>query len=406
MQWRASCVVVRGAVWCSRSADPAGWAAAIDEAGPIRSSYDRLLVAENVFEAVPNFSEGRDRELIAALAADRHVIHVHSDADHNRSVLTLAATDLSHLCDALFAMVALARERIDLRHHSGLHPRVGAADVVPLVPLKGDAMPDAVAAATALGERLWRELRLPVYFYGEAAAGRRLADIRAGRVQPDLGGTPHPTAGAVCVGARQPLVAFNLVFRGLSMVGARRIAALMRELPGVQALAFQLSDGRAQVSLNLTNPEETPVALAYRRVCDIAGRTGQPELVGLCPAAAAGPGCDGALLEAHLAAAAARIAAKAARHRGGDEMTRMAKRLEAESSSLVSIPAGQEAVLGGAERAAALSRVLGPARLSAPELDALLTASAAGFREALTSRTIERFSRRVLLLDQWLARAG
>lgn len=371
----------------------------------MRSSYHQLLVVKYVFEAVPNFSEGRDRELIAALAADRHVIHVHSDADHNRSVLTLAATDLSRLSDALFAMVALATERIDLRRHSGLHPRVGAADVVPLVPLSGDAMPDTVAAATTLGERIWRELRLPVYFYGEVAAGRRLADIRGGRVQPDLGGAPHRTAGAVCIGARRPLVAFNLVFRGLSMVRARRIAALMRELPGVQALAFQLSDGGAQVSLNLTRPEETSVAGAYRRACDLAGRTGQPELVGLCPAAAAGPGCDGALLEAHLAAAAARIAAEAARHRGGDEMTRMAERLDAESSSLAAIPAGQEAVLAGAERAAALTRVLGAARLSAPELDALLIASAAGFRGAVTTRTVERFSRRVLLLDHWLASA-
>lgn len=333
------------------------------------------------------------------------MIHVHSDADHNRSVLTLAGTDLSRLSDALVAKVALATERIDLRHHTGLHPRVGAADVVPLVALSRDAMPKAVAAARALGERIWRELRLPVYFYGEAAAGRRLADIRAGRVQPDLGGAPHPTAGAVCVGARQPLVAFNLAFRGLSMVGARRIAALMRELPGVQALAFQLSDGHAQVSLNLTRPEETSVARAYRRACDLAGLTGQPELVGLCPVAAAGPGCDGALLEAHLAAAAARIAAEAARHRGGDEMIRMAERLEAESSSLAAIPTGQESVLAGAERAAALGRVLDAARLSTPELDALLTASAAGFRGALTSATVERFSRRVLLLDHWLASA-
>src|SRR5215813_14890150 len=214
-------------------------------------------MGRHAFEAVPNFSEGRDGALSQMLAGDGHVLDIHSDADHNRSVLTLAGADLSSLSDALFAMVTIATERIDLRRHSGVHPRIGATDVVPFVPLGEAALSDAVSAALALGDRIWRELGVPVYFYGDAARGRRLADVRAGRVRPDLGGAHHPTAGAVCVGARQGLVAFNVAFSGLAMVRARQIASLMRELPGVQALAFQLSGGRAQISMNLTRLNET-----------------------------------------------------------------------------------------------------------------------------------------------------
>src|SRR5215472_9661389 len=333
------------------------------------------------------------------LAADRHVVDVHADADHNRSVLTLAGTDLSSLSDALFAMVTIATERIDIRRHSGLHPRVGATDVVPFVPL-GDAAPsDAVQAALALGDRIWRELGVPVYFYGHAARGRRLADVRAGRVQPDLGRAHHPTAGAVCVGARQVLVAFNISFSGLPMVRARRIASVMRELPGVQALAFELSGGLTQISMNLTRLNETAVPEAYRHACDLAGLQGEPELVGLCPAAAAGPGCDGGLLEARLAAAAARCAADAAERRGGDEMDRIADRLNAESRWLAATPANQETLLVAAERVAALMRVLVAGGLSAPELDALLALSAAGLRGAVTAETAARFHQRVALMD-------
>ena len=360
------------------------------------------VVSKRAFEAVPNFSEGSDQALLEMLAADRHVVDIHADADHNRSVLTLAGADLSSLSDTLFAMVTLATERIDMRRHSGVHPRVGAADVVPFVPLGEAALSDAVSAALALGERIWRELGVPVYFYGDAAGGRRLADVRAGRVQPDLGGAHHPTAGAVCVGARQGLVAFNVAFSGLPMVRARRIASLMRELPGVHALAFQLSGGRAQISMNLVRLEETSVPEAYRRACDLAGLQGEPELVGLCPAAAAGPGCDGGLLEGRLAAAAGRLAAEAARDRGGDEMARVAERLNAESRSLAATPADQEAMLAGAERAAALIRVLVAAGLSAPELDSLLALSAAGFRDAVTPETAARFHQRVDLMDAWL----
>jgi glutamate formiminotransferase len=256
-----------------------------------------------VFEAVPNFSEGRDAELIAALGAGPEVLDVHADPEHNRCVVTMALADLERLAEALFARAALAVERIDLRRHTGLHPRVGVADVLPLVPLGHAPMAEAVAAAHRLGERIWDELRVPVYFYAVAAGGRRLADIRAGRVRPDLGGAPHPTAGAACVGARPPLVAYNLVLEGLDLARVRRIARRMRELPGVQALGFALGDGRVQLSMNLTRPAEFGAAAAYAEAARLAGAPGVPELVGLCPAAAAGPGCEGRILEDRLAAA-------------------------------------------------------------------------------------------------------
>ena len=358
-----------------------------------------------VFEAVPNFSEGRDQALIERLAADSHVIDVHADPDHNRSVLTLVGADLTRLSGALFAMVAQAADRIDLRRHSGVHPRVGAADVVPIVPLGGAALADAVTAAKALGGRIWRELGVPVYFYADAAGGRPLADVRSGRVEPDLGGTHHPNAGAVCVGARLPLVAYNVAFSGLAMMRARDIAAEMRKLPGVQALAFQLADGRTQISMNLIRPAQTRVPDVYERACQLARLGGEPELVGLCPAAAAGPGCNGALLEARIAAHAARVAAETARARPGEEMARLAQSLEAESRSLAGVPPVQDEILTAAERAAALVRVLGASGLSSAELDALLTLSAIGFRGAVTAETAARFRRRVALLDGWLRSA-
>jgi glutamate formiminotransferase len=355
-----------------------------------------------VFEAVPNFSEGRDQALIDRLAADRQVIDVHADPDHNRSVLTLVGADLTRLSNALFAMIAQATDRIDLRRHSGVHPRIGAADVVPIVPLGGADIADAVTAAKTLGGRIWRELGVPVYFYADAAGGRRLAEVRAGRVEPDLGGTHHPNAGAVCVGARLPLVAFNVAFNALTMVRAREIAAQMRELPGVQALAFQLADGRTQISMNLIRPDQTGVRDVYSRACQLAGLQGEPELVGLCPTVAAGPGCNGGLLEARIAAHAARAAAETAHSRPGEEMARLAGRLEAESRSLARVPPLQDEILTAAERSAALLRVLRAAALSSAEVDGLLTLSAAGLRTAVTAETAARFRQRVALLDSWL----
>jgi glutamate formiminotransferase/glutamate formiminotransferase/formiminotetrahydrofolate cyclodeaminase len=281
---------------------------------------------------------------------------------------------------------------------------VGAADVVPLVPLGSASMADAVEAAHRLGERIWGELRVPVFFYGEAAGGRRLAEIRAGRVPPDLGDAPHPTAGAVCVGARPPLVAYNLVFTGLEAGEARSAAGRLRALPGVQALAFPVSGGAFQLSMNLTRLGAVGVGAAYEESVRLVGRPGRPELVGLCPAAAAGPGCDGALLEGRLAASAAAQGAAAARARGGEEMTRLAARLDAESHSLRELAGGQEAVLAGAERAAALVRVLRAAQIEDAGLEALLSVAAAGLRAAVTAETAARFATRLALLDRPNAR--
>jgi glutamate formiminotransferase len=353
---------------------------------------------------VPNFSEGRDLELVAALADRRHVLDVHADPDHNRSVITLAAASPDVLIDELTAQVATAVERIDLASHAGVHPLVGVADVVPIVPLGETTMAEAVDVAHRLAERLWRELGLPIFFYGEAGGGRRLADIRRRSLTPDVGGPRlHPRAGAVCVGARRPLVAYNIAFDDLPVDVIRRLVRQMRELPGVQALAFPLSGGRLQLSMNLTRPLEAGPAAVYQAAQRVAGREGTAELVGLCPARAAGPGCDGGLLEARLAAKAAHWAAELARRRGGEEHIRLADRLEAEARSLRELDASQEAILGGAERAAALVRVQRPAGIAAAETDAFLRTAAVGFREAVRQVAGATVQERIDLLDHWLA---
>jgi hypothetical protein len=193
-------------------------------------------------------------------------------------------------------------------------------------------------------------------------------------------------------------VAYNVVFESLPLVAGRRVAATMRELAGVQALAFALPGGRTQVSMNLTRPDETGVPAAYARACELVGSPGTPELVGLCPAAAAGPGCDGGLLEARMAGMVALRAASAA---SGE----LANWLAAEGRSLARLDTGQEALLGGAEGAAALRRPLRDAGLASPDLEALLVVAVRGLRGSVSSATRARFARRVDLLDRWLARA-
>lgn len=342
--------------------------------------------------------------VVAALGSGRRVLDVHADADHNRSVVTLAAASAQALSDDLTAQVATAMERIDIGKHVGVHPRVGAADVVPIVPLGETTMAQAVEAARELGQRLWRELALPVFFYGEAAGGRRLADIRRRGFPPDLGGPRlHPSAGAVCVGARGPLVAYNVTFQEITLDTVRRLVREMRRMPGVQALAFPLRDGRLQLSMNLTRPEVTGPEAAYQATRRLSGREGTPELVGLCPVVAAGPGCEGGLLEARLASTAAGWAAERARQLGGDERLRLANRLDAEASSLRSLGASPEEVLAGAERAAALVRVQQPAGIAEAETNAFLMTAAAGFRQALGPATEVTARERIALLDRWLA---
>ena len=263
-------------------------------------------------ESVPNFSEGRDRGTIAAIdaafAAYADVLDVHADADHNRSVFTLVGSE-QELGDALLAGIACAIERIDLRRHEGAHPRIGAADVVPIVPLQPEQMERARRCAQAVAGRIAAELDLPVFLYGESAPGRGPAFFRrggpeelqrrldAGEIAPDLGPSRlHPSAGGTIVGARRPLIAFNVNLRGASLEVAREIAALVRErdggYPGVRALGLELPRaGIVQVSMNVEDYEaaalheivERVVAEAESRGGEVAGS----ELVGLMPAGAA-----------------------------------------------------------------------------------------------------------------------
>ena len=267
---------------------------------------------EPPLEAVPNFSEGRDGATIDAVAAaaraHARLLDVHADADHNRSVLTLVG-EADALVEALLAAISVARVRIDLRRHDGAHPRVGAADVVPFVPLAEGAMDRARAAAMRLGERVGAELGLPVFLYGELAPGRGPAFFRrggpeelqrrvdSGELRPDFGPERlDPSAGAVLVGARRPLIAFNINLRATDVGVAREIAAVVREagggFPGVRALGLDLPRaGLVQVSMNVEDYEASALhQIVWRVEAEAAARGAEvvgSELVGLMPAGAA-----------------------------------------------------------------------------------------------------------------------
>jgi len=274
-----------------------------------------------LFEAVPNVSEGRRIEVVEeiAAAAGRGLLDAHADPVHNRAVVSLAGFERS-IVESLVRIVEAAARLIDLRRHVGVHPRVGAADVLPVVPLGAATLAEAAEVARAAGARIWSELGIPVFFYGAAGEGRTLADIRAGRARPDLGGEPHPTAGAACVGARRPLVAYNVFLEGATAVSAAALARAMRPRhggpPGVQALAFDFGEGRWQISMNLVDLDRTPPAVALAEVGRRAEALGvgvvADEIVGLCPAAYAVPAAAGRILEDRLAAAAARPGVDAA----------------------------------------------------------------------------------------------
>ena len=349
-----------------------------------------------------------------ASAANRpgvHVLDSHGDPDHNRFVLTVASTSEQALTDGLLAAAAEAVHRIDLRTHVGVHPRVGAADVIPIVPLAGTDLGACSALAHALGRRLWSELRVPVYFYGAAALRPetvRLASIRSGGLEPDLGGPAlSPSAGAVCVGARPLLVAYNVLLPGARLEEAQALARALRESSGgrrgVQALAFALRSGTAQLSMNLVDLETAPpprLMEALRRMAAEAGlETGAEEVVGLCPARYASAAAGGRLLEGRLAAAGARAGAAACHSLGGSERDLVAGRLEAEAVELAALPAEPEAILAGAERAAAAIRVLRAAGALEDDAGVLLTAASSGFRAAVDA---DRWPERVAALDRWL----
>src|SRR6202521_3446989 len=273
-----------------------------------------------------------------AAAGGAHVLDVDADPDHHRVVISLAA-QRNRLVDGLLGAVGAAVERIDVRAHSGVHPRVGAADVVPVVPLGKSTLASAREVAREVGERIWSELRVPVYWYGER---RSLADIRAGRASLDVGGPElHPTAGAVSVGARLTLVAFNVLLPGMNVAEARALARSLREsqagLRGVQALVFELSGGRVQLSMNLFRVDETPPAAVVAELIRRGVTVGEQQIVGLCPAIAASEVATGRLLEARLAAAAARAGAMRCKDKGGAELTALAVRLEREAESLAGL---------------------------------------------------------------------
>jgi glutamate formiminotransferase len=364
--------------------------------------------SESLFESVPNFSEGLDASIVAAIAGaasarQAHVLDVDADPDHNRAVISLAGLG-SNLVEALVASVGAAVERIDVRQHRGVHPRVGAADVLPIVPLGSTPLVLCRELAHQLGERLWADLRVPVYFYGE---GQSLADIRAGRGRLSVGGPAlHPTAGAVCVGARDKLVAFNVMLPGVDATTARALARSLREsaggMRGVQALVFELAGGQVQLSMNLFRLEETAPAAVVARLERRGVEIGSQHLVGLCPAVVANQAAAGRLLEARLAAAAARAGADRCLEQGGDEHLALSRRLSREAEQLATLGVDQGELLIGAERTAALVPVLRAAGVLTDDGRLMLDAAAVGLREAITPNTASAYSARVEALDRRL----
>lgn len=279
-----------------------------------------------IVECVPNFSEGRKpetvRRIVAAIESERgaRVLDTHTDADHNRSVVTFIAPPERIVAAAVRAVI-VAAELIDLRQHGGEHPRVGATDVLPFVPIRGVTMKECVGLAHEAGAVIARELGIPVYFYEQAARRPervRLETLRRGGFEglrkvievdparaPDEGAARlHETAGACIVGARRILVAFNVNLRTNDVEVARRIARRVRErdggLPSVKALGLYLKRrGLAQVSMNLVNYEVTGLQQAFDMVEREAAREGVElagsEIVGLVPENALPPDAKRAL---------------------------------------------------------------------------------------------------------------
>jgi glutamate formiminotransferase len=273
-----------------------------------------------LIECVPNFSEGRDHKKIEALVTamsgikGARVLDLHVDPDHNRSVVTLAG-EPEPVAQAALRGVGKAAELIDLRHHRGEHPRIGATDVLPLVPVEGVTMENCVALAWQTGQEIWARHKVPVYFYEEAALRperKRLESVRSGEFEylrdevlrnadriPDIGGPRlHPSAGAVAIGARKFLIAYNINLDTPDVSVAKKIARTIRAsnggLPYVKAIGVELKDRKiAQVSINLTDFEQTPIRGVFEAVRLEAERNGcsirSSEIVGLVPRKALGP---------------------------------------------------------------------------------------------------------------------
>lgn len=265
-------------------------------------------------ECVPNISEGRDLAIVAACVAavekaGAHVVDQTSDPVHNRSVLTLVGS-YEQLREAALALAAVTVERIDLRTHRGVHPRIGALDVLPFIPLRGATMDDAVALARETAAAIWERLRVPSFLYGEAASTplrRNLASVREGEFEgldarfelpqwrPDFGDvSKHASAGAIAVGAREVLIAFNVELGTGDLSLAKRIARQLRERDGglrsLKVLGLPLGDDLMQISLNVTNYRATPLYRIVETVRALARQAGvevvRSELIGCLPYAA------------------------------------------------------------------------------------------------------------------------
>jgi glutamate formiminotransferase len=265
-----------------------------------------------IVECVPNISEGRDTTIINAVVDEVkrfkvRLLDVESDRDHNRSVITYVG-EPEEVEKATFALAAKAVELIDMEKHKGEHPRIGALDVVPFVPITGVDMKECIAMAERVGKRIWEELKVPVYLYEEAAKRpecQNLAEIRKGEYEglkdaislparrPDFGEAKlHPTAGATVVGAREPLVAFNVNLGTKDIAIAKKIAQAVRFSSGgfrfVKAMGFDIKEkGYVQVSMNLTKFKGTPIFRVYEAIKAEADRYGVPiigsEVIGLLP---------------------------------------------------------------------------------------------------------------------------
>jgi len=294
--------------------------------------------AESIIECVPNFSEGMDADKVRAIVAAMQVEGVRlldwsQDAAHNRSVVTIAGSP-DAVVEAAVRAVGRAAQLIDLTEQSGVHPRIGAADVVPFVPVKGISLAECAMLARQAGLQIWRRYGVPVYFYGAAATRPdrvQLEDVRRGQFEglreaalkdamrrPDVGGPElHAKAGASAVGARSFLIAYNLYIRNPLSGGANGVAVLPQQteiasaraiardirdirvsngqLQGVKAIGV-MANGRAQISMNITDYKATPMPQVYAAVIAIARRHGmeiaEGELIGLIPEAAYEPDSD------------------------------------------------------------------------------------------------------------------